>query len=115
MSTNYPSDAVEQARALLEAWKHIDGAPPIGDLTPSTLEAQLVEAAAVFTQIDSLEAQLTDLRNRRDTLRESIWDKVKRVRTGVKGIFGDDSSEYEMVGGTRLSEHKPRSRKKDTG
>ena len=112
MSTKYPTDTIEQAKALLEAWKNIDGAPPIGDLAPSSLEAELVEAGAIYTQIDSLESQLTDLRNRRDTLGESIWDKVKRVRTGVKGIFGDDSSEYEMVGGTRLSEHKSHGRKK---
>ncbi len=31
---------------------------------------------------------------------------VKRVRSAVKGIYGDDSSEYEMVGGTRKSERK---------
>jgi hypothetical protein len=29
----------------------------------------------------------------------------------VKASFGDDSSQYEMVGGTRLSDRKPRSRK----
>jgi hypothetical protein len=30
----------------------------------------------------------------------------------VKGLFGDDSSEYDMVGGTRASERK-KGKKKD--
>ncbi len=30
---------------------------------------------------------------------------------GVKAIYGDDSSQYEMVGGTRLSERKTYARK----
>ena len=41
----------------------------------------------------------------------TIWDKVKRVRNGMKAIYGDDSSQYEMIGGTRLSERKAPARK----
>ena len=52
------------------------------------------------------EDQLTNLRNQRDTINQSLWDKVKRARAGVKANYGDDSSQYEMVGGTRLSERK---------
>lgn len=33
---------------------------------------------------------------------EGLWDKVKRVRNSVKANYGDDSSQYEMVGGMRL-------------
>jgi hypothetical protein len=40
-----------------------------------------------------------------------VWDKVKRVRAGVKSIYGDDSSEWEMIGGTRLSERKSPTRR----
>jgi hypothetical protein len=40
-----------------------------------------------------------------------MWDKVKRVRAGVKANYGDDSSQYEMVGGTRLSERKSPTRR----
>jgi hypothetical protein len=31
---------------------------------------------------------------------------MKRVRAGVKANYGDDSQQYEMVGGTRMSERK---------
>ena len=55
----------------------------------------------------ALDAQLVDLRNKRDEVYSELWDKIKRVRNSVKGIYGDDSSEYEMVGGTRRSGRKP--------
>jgi hypothetical protein len=54
-----------------------------------------------------------ELRNQRDAAGLDVWDRVKRVRTGVKSVFGDNSSEYEVVGGTRLGDRKPRSLKKE--
>lgn len=33
------------------------------------------------------------------------------MRSGVKGNYGDDSTQYEFVGGTRMSERKTRARK----
>jgi hypothetical protein len=37
---------------------------------------------------------------------------VKRVRNAIKGTYGDDSSQYEMVGRVRMSERKFRTRKR---
>ena len=48
----------------------------------------------------------------RETGAINLWDKVKRVRSFLKGVFGDDSSQYEMVGGIRVSEWKFRIRKR---
>jgi hypothetical protein len=44
----------------------------------------------------------------------AVWDGVKRLRAAVKGIYGDDSSKCDMVGGTRKSERKPPIRKPKT-
>ena len=75
-----------------------------GTLTPVALTADITAATA-------LEAQLTDKRNQRDALYTAMWDKVKRVRAGVKANYGYDSSQYEMIGGTRLSERKAPTRR----
>lgn len=107
MARKYPTDVVEQAQDTLGGWQQIT--PPletIGDLTPELLEADLEQVQPLMLEISGLEAQLTDMRNQRDALLTDMWSKVKRVRAGVKGIYGDDSSAYEMVGGTRLSERK---------
>jgi len=110
-SKPFPTDVLVQAQAVIEAWKKIDPALTIGQLTPDSLTTDLQQAAPIQAELDSLDAQLTDLRNRRDALFVSIWDKLKRVRAGVKGIYGDDSSQYEMIGGTRMSERKSPTRK----
>jgi len=86
----------------------------VGDLSLTALTADLEQVLPIQTQLDALDVELTDLRNRRDALLFSIWDKVKRARAGIKGIYGDDSSEYEMIGGTRLSDRKSPTRKAGT-
>ena len=107
----YPTDTVAQAQVACEAWKKIDPVLKIGDLTTAALAADLAQLQSQQAQMNALKAQLTDLRNQRDATCMGIWDKVKRVRAGVKGIYGDDSSQYEMVGGTRRSERKRPTRK----
>jgi hypothetical protein len=111
MAKGYPNNVVSQAQAVLEGWRQISPPFVLGDLIPGGLEQNLQAISPILTQMDALDAQLTDLRNRRDALYTAIWDQVKRVRAGVKGNFGDNSSQYEMVGGTRLSERKPPVRK----
>lgn len=64
-----------------------------------------------WAAITGVETQLLDLRNKRDALNLGMWDKVKRIRSGVKSIYGDDSSQFEMVGGTRLSDRKTPTRR----
>ena len=77
-----------------------------GPYTTAKLVTALNRVEGVENEIRSLESRLTDLRNQRDDLYQETWDIVKRVRLGVRFIFGDDSSQYEMVGGTRASERK---------
>ena len=49
--------------------------------------------------------------NDRDALAAELKDICVRVRAGMKGYFGADSSEYEQDGGTRASERKKPIRK----
>ncbi len=110
----YPTDVLEQAQSISTAWSQINEELIFGELTLSALTGGLADATAIQVQLDGLETQLTNLRNQRDEGLVSIWDKVKRVRASIKGIYGDDSSQYEMVGGTRLSERKAPMRKAST-
>ncbi len=110
----YPTDVLEQAQSVANAWSQINGEMTFGELNLASLNDDLRQTGPLQSQMDTLETRLTDLRNQRDALFLSIWDKVKRVRASVKGIYGDDSSQYEMVGGTRLSERKSPTRKAST-
>jgi len=108
----YPTDVIEQAQSVLNAWKQINAELTLGNMNVETFTTHITQTADTASQIDSLETQLTNLRNQRDQEMAELWDKVKRVRTGVKSFYGDDSSQYEMVGGTRASERKSAKPKK---
>lgn len=107
----YPTDVLDQALSVLDAWKQINEDMTFGDLTVAMLENDLNASRPIEEDLVNLETRMTDVRNQRDTLYAGIWEKLKRVRAGVKANYGDDSSQYEMVGGTRKSERKPATRK----
>jgi len=108
----YPSDVIKQARDVVQAWKNIDPAFKVGEMDVSALEGEVADAVSIQDRISSLKTQLTDQRNAGEAANTSVWDKVKRTRNAIKGVYGDNSSQYEMAGGTRLSERKTPARKK---
>jgi hypothetical protein len=85
--------------------------PAFGTLTVTAFTAEVTAATTLDAQITALEAQLTDKKNQLDSLYAGVWDRTKRIRSAVKGVYGDDSSQYEIVGGKRLSERKRPTRK----
>ena len=107
----YPNNVLDQAQDVSGAWNQISPTLAFGPLNAAALTADITAATALHTQIANLETQLTDLRNKRDALHLSLWDKVKRIRAGIKAAFGDDSSQFEMIGGTRTSDRKSPTRK----
>ena len=102
----YPSNVLKEAIGVQVAWKHIDEELALGGMNIAGLAADIEEIRKTQPELVSLEHQLMQVRNRRDGLYLAAWDKVKRVRASVKGMYGDDSSEYELVGGTRRSDRK---------
>ena len=112
MSKPYPTDILNKLQTSIASWQAIDPTLKFGDLSLEKMQAALERGESLRNQIDALETQLTDLRNQRDEAYHTGWKYINRLRDGVKGFYGDDSSEYEMVGGTRRSERKPRSKRR---
>ena len=110
MAPKYPTDVVPQMKSVLEAWRTIDADGRFGEVTPAKVQTDLNQVEPLITEYNKLEAELTYVRNQRDALYATLWDNLKRIRNGVKSVYGDDSSQYEMVGGTRKSDRKPISR-----
>lgn len=111
MSKPYPTDVLTKLAVAITIWLQIDPKLKIGSLSAADYQATLDHAKAIQTEISNLEAHLTDLRNQRDQVNSQSWNYVIRLRAAIKGIYGDDSSQYEMIGGTRRSDRKTRSRK----
>jgi hypothetical protein len=102
----YPSNVLKDAIRVQEAWKQIDAGLAFGELKIDGLGTDIAEIYRNQLELVSLLHQLIEVRNRRDALYLSAWEKVKRVRINIKGMYGDDSTEYELVGGTRRSDRK---------
>ena len=107
----FPSDVIPQAQDVLVGWVQIGSTVAFGTLTSALLTTDINAYVPLEAEISKLEKQLADKRNQREQLCIAIWDKVKRVRASVRGIYGDDSTQYELVGGTRMSDWKPRVRR----
>jgi hypothetical protein len=107
----YPTDTLKQAQSILSAWNLIDPSLKIGPMTLETIGADLATVQGLHEKLIHLQNELVELRNQRDAAIIELWNDVKRTRSGIKGIYGDDSAEYELAGGTRRSERKkPRRR-----
>jgi hypothetical protein len=102
----YPTDTLKQAQSILSAWEHIDPALKIVALTFEGITENVATVREMQKKIVHLQKELLDIRNQRDAAAIGLWNKVKRTRSGIKGIYGDDSTEYELAGGTRRSERK---------
>src|SRR5215208_4585518 len=107
----YPTNLLAQAQNIVSAWNQIGATVTLGTLLPTSLSTDITAVTALESQIAGLEAQITDARNKRVALYDGLWDKLKRVRNGVKANYGDDSSQYEMFGGTRRSDRKSPTRR----
>jgi predicted nucleic acid-binding Zn-ribbon protein len=101
-----PTDLIEQAKRLLSSWAQIDDQLMFAPLSTAALVMALKRANNLEDSITDLENKLTDLRNQRDASNLHLWNMVKRSRASFEGLYGDDSSQFEMVGGTRLSDRR---------
>ena len=94
-------------------WGHESGlgcsANPDFKLKSMTLD-QFTAKTTVFEELLGTIAangdELVTLRNGRDVQIDELDNLAMRIRAGIKGYFGDNSNEYELVGGTRASDRK---------
>jgi hypothetical protein len=111
----YPINVLKRANHIATAWEQIGTDETIGSVPHRDFTADIMQAGIIEAQIREAEIKLSALRNERDAHYLCLWGKVKRVYDSVKGIYGDDSSQYEMVGRTPASKRKRRSRKRIGG
>ena len=102
-----PQELQKQVDLVIRLWT-ANPEVKLKDVTLEQFQAQVVRFEPVLTAIAVKEEELTPLRNDRDALVDYFNDVIVRFRSGVRAYFGGDSTEYELAGGTRSSERKPR-------
>lgn len=107
MATTQSFDkTLQEIRRTLEGWQQIDANLKIGSLTVSEVQSQIDSFLKLNSDITAAEISLAKLRNDRQATQKQLQESRKRIHSTIRGLYGDDSNEYEMVGGTRMSERK---------
>ncbi|MCI5122236.1 MAG: hypothetical protein D3908_13810 [Candidatus Electrothrix sp. AUS4] len=101
---------LQEANEIKKALEKIDDRLPDG-LKAADMESRMGEVESVVDELDALNADRTRLVDVKGEKTGNLSDHIVQVRSAVKGIFGADSAEYDMVGGTRISERKRPARK----
>jgi hypothetical protein len=104
---------VAELKALKEPLGKLEKKLP-ADLRANALKGVTDTFERTRNEIDRIDQQWTVAMNAKQSAAKAARELIKRVRASVKGAFGDDSDEYELVGGTRASERKRPVRKPKT-
>ena len=106
MGNNINIEAIKDASLnLLEVWGS-NKEFKLKEVTHETFKADVDMLSKTTAEISRLELSLVPLRRQREDLARKIKDINTRARSGMRGFFGPDSTQYEQVGGTRSSERK---------
>jgi hypothetical protein len=107
-SSQVIADAQERAANL----KAIDPNLDLGSgLTVAAFESEIAAVQTALEHYNMLLAQADAAANALNDLEKNLGTLSGRMLAGVGVMFGKDSSEYEMAGGTRTSEIKRKGKK----
>ena len=95
---------VDSVRRILEALRQISSELIIRGTTQDQATKKIERFNQIASAMAALDAQNTTLMNERDKLISDFKKFGVDTREVVAGIYGKDSTEYELVGGTRKSE-----------
>ena len=102
----FPVDLPQRAAGIQDAWSRIDAKMTLGKVSLTNLATDISTLRGIESDMVALENQMTALRDQRRMVQQATWDKLKSARSMIKVIYGDDSMEYELMGGTRRSARK---------
>jgi len=101
------SAVLETARQRLAGLKAINPPPILGpNLTVPDYETEITGCATEQDDYNRESAAMDERKNHLDARENGLRDFNRRILSAVEAQYGRDSSEYELVGGTRLSERK---------
>lgn len=103
---------IQTAQQRLDGMKSISPTLDLGEgVSVATFETAINLPVGLIAQYNSILSQADDLLNQINDATTAMNDMSSRVLNGGKFKFGANSSEYEMLGGTRKSERKKPLRK----
>jgi hypothetical protein len=104
-----PDDVREQAKSIIKIFTENPELKMKVDkvtYTAETIVALDTEVSTADGLVDAKRVELTPLLNNRNDKAGKLNAVLVQARKAIAGYFGEDSSEYELAGGTRKSERK---------
>jgi hypothetical protein len=80
----------------------------LGEVTQAAFRAKLEGLRVLRGQTEEARRQLTNLSNRTGAAADELNALYTRALSGVRAVFGPDSTQYEEAGGTRASDRRTR-------
>ncbi len=106
------SAVLEAARKRLSGLKSITPKADLGaNLTEAIYTAKIDSLSAQLDAYNQKLAELDQLQNELQQAEAELNDLNRRFLSAGEATYGPDSSEYEMLGGTRKSERKKPTKK----
>ncbi len=101
------SEIIDQTRSRLAGMKSINEKLDLGHgCSTATVEAKLNEAVKALEVLNKLKSQTSEASNEFERIEKELGRLSKQILLGAAMKYDQDSSEYEMVGGVRLSDRK---------
>lgn len=107
-------DTIAEAEKIERVWE-ANPTFTLGDLTREKFKAELEALRAARAQLEEAKRQVTNLSNSTNERAATVNSYVTRALSGVRAVFGPDSTQYEEAGGTRQSERKTSKKKGGEG
>jgi len=106
------SNVLDTGKQRLAGLKGIVPKANLGpNLTETIYQAKVDAVSALLDAYNQKIAELDQMQNELQAAEAELNDLNRRILSAGEAQYGADSSEYEMLGGTRTSERKKRSKK----
>src|SRR5437868_10963936 len=106
MPSKYPVETVlSDSERVVRVWTD-NPTFTLGEVTLQSLQTKVETLRQKRDQLEALRMQVTALSN---DLNQSINDLASintRARSGVRAVYGPNSTQYEQIGGVRQSQRK---------
>jgi hypothetical protein len=104
-------DTIAGAEKIERVWE-ANPAFTLGELTQAKFKTELEGLKSSRAQLEEARRQVTSLTNITNEKAAAVNSYITRALSGVRAVFGPDSTQYEEAGGTRSSERRTSKAKK---
>jgi hypothetical protein len=115
MPTKYSVDAVLVDIERIERVWTDNPTFTLGEVTLKSLQDKIAAVRQKREQLETLRMQITALTNDLNEGTAEIAAIKTRALSGLRAVYGPNSTQYEQGGGTRTSERKRPTRKNGNG